>query len=143
MSGKWLELLKESAPEVERVGFMMHPENAPLVAFFKSAEAVAPSLKLELVPLGVHDAGEIERSVTAFATERNGGIVASKADRPTRRRGELDRFSFYRNQVTVGTRTYAALMVDQAAGPKLGSTGRVVNVVVDQSGQQAPTQAQP
>jgi putative ABC transport system substrate-binding protein len=75
MSGKWLELLKEIAPKVERVGFMMHPENAPLVAFFKSAEAVAPSLKLELVPLRVHDAGEIERSVIAFATERNGGIV--------------------------------------------------------------------
>jgi putative ABC transport system substrate-binding protein len=77
MSGKWLELLKEIAPEVERVGFMMQPENATLIAFFKSAEAVAPSLKLELVSLAVHDADEIERGLTAFATERGRGIVVT------------------------------------------------------------------
>jgi putative ABC transport system substrate-binding protein len=75
MSGKWLELLKEIAPEVERVGFMMFPEEPAHVVFFKSAAAVATSLKVELVPLHVHDADQIERGVTAFATEHNGGIV--------------------------------------------------------------------
>jgi len=75
MTGKWLELLKEIAPEVDRVGFMMHPETPAHVAFFKSAAAVAPSLNLELAPLDVHDADEIERGLTAFSTERNGGIV--------------------------------------------------------------------
>jgi putative ABC transport system substrate-binding protein len=75
MSGKWLELLKEVAPQVERVGFMMHPETPALIRYFKSAEALAPALKVKLVALGVHDADEIERGLTAFAAERNGGIV--------------------------------------------------------------------
>jgi putative ABC transport system substrate-binding protein len=75
MSGKWLETLKEVAPQVERVGFMIHPETPPLVRYFKSAEALAPALKVKLVALGVHDADEIERGLTAFAAERNGGVV--------------------------------------------------------------------
>src|SRR5262245_43123877 len=75
MSGKWLELLKEIAPKVERVGFMMFPEEPAHVVFFKSAAALAPSLKVELVPLDVHDADQVERVLTAFATQRNGGIV--------------------------------------------------------------------
>ena len=60
MSGKWLELLNEVAPQIERVGFMMHPETPAHVRFFKSAEALAPSLKLKFVPLDVHDEAEIE-----------------------------------------------------------------------------------
>jgi putative ABC transport system substrate-binding protein len=77
MSGKWLELLKEVAPQVERVGFMMHPETPAHIRHFKSAEALAPALKVKLVALGVHDAHEIEQSLTAFAAERNGGVVVA------------------------------------------------------------------
>jgi putative ABC transport system substrate-binding protein len=75
MSGKWLELLKEAAPQVERIGFMMHPETPALIRYFKSAEALAPALKVKLVMLGVHDADEIDRGLTSFAAERNGGVV--------------------------------------------------------------------
>ena len=77
MSGKWLELLKEVAPQVERIGFMMHPETPALIRYFKSAEALAPALKVKLVALDVHDADEIERGLTAFAAERNGGVIVS------------------------------------------------------------------
>ena len=77
ISGKWLELLKEVAPAVERVGFMMDPETHVLVRFLKSGEAVAPSLKVKLVPLDVRDADEIERSLAAFAAEGNGGLIVS------------------------------------------------------------------
>jgi putative tryptophan/tyrosine transport system substrate-binding protein len=77
ISGKWLELLKEVAPQVERVGFMMHPETPAHIRHFKSAEALAPALKVKLVALGVHDAHEIEQSLTAFAAERNGGVVVA------------------------------------------------------------------
>src|SRR5215831_17583070 len=49
MSGKWLELLKEVAPEVERVGFMVHPETPTSVHFFKVAQALAPALKIKPV----------------------------------------------------------------------------------------------
>jgi putative ABC transport system substrate-binding protein len=77
MSGKWLELLKEVVPQVERVGYMMHPETPVSVDFFKFAEARAPALKIKLVGLGVHDADEIERTLTAFAAEGNGGLIVS------------------------------------------------------------------
>jgi putative tryptophan/tyrosine transport system substrate-binding protein len=77
MSGKWLELLKEVVPQVERVGYMMHPETPVSVAFFKFAEARAPALKVKLVGLGVHDAEEIERTLTAFAAEVDGGLIVS------------------------------------------------------------------
>jgi putative ABC transport system substrate-binding protein len=78
ISGKWLELLKEVAPQVKRVGFMMHPETTSAsFDFFKFAETRAPALNLKLVPLGVHDADEIERSLAAFAAEGNGGFIVS------------------------------------------------------------------
>jgi ABC-type uncharacterized transport system substrate-binding protein len=75
MSGKWLELLKEVAPKVERVGFMLHPETPGLVRYFKSAEAPASALKIKLVALGVHDTAEIERALTAFAAAGRGGLI--------------------------------------------------------------------
>jgi putative tryptophan/tyrosine transport system substrate-binding protein len=75
MSGKWLELLKEVAPQVERVGFMLHPETPGLVRYFKSAEAPASALKIKLVALGVHDTAEIERALMAFAAEGSGGLI--------------------------------------------------------------------
>ena len=77
MSGKWLELLKEVAPHVQRVGFMRHPETPAHIRFFTSAEAFAPALKIKLVALDVHDADEIERGLTAFAAEHNGGVVVT------------------------------------------------------------------
>ena len=72
---KWLELLKEIAPQVERVGILMYPEEPINVRFFKSAEAAAPALKVKPVALGVHDADEIKRALTAFGAERNGGFI--------------------------------------------------------------------
>jgi putative tryptophan/tyrosine transport system substrate-binding protein len=77
MSGKWLELLKEVAPHVERIGFMRHPETPAHMRFFESAEALAPALKIKLVALDVHDADEIERGLTAFAAEQNGGVLVT------------------------------------------------------------------
>ena len=77
ISGKWLELLKQVAPDVERVGFVMQPEIPILVRFFKSVEAMGPSLKVKLVPLDVRDADEIERRLAAFTAEGNGGLIVS------------------------------------------------------------------
>jgi ABC transporter substrate binding protein len=75
MSGKWLELVKEVAPQVERVGFIIHPETPALIRYFKSAEALASALNVKLVALSVHDAVEIERALIAFAAEGNGGLI--------------------------------------------------------------------
>jgi len=77
MSGKWLELLKEVAPHVERVGLVVYPETAASIGFFKFAEALAPALKVKLVALGVHDTDEINQVLTAFAAEGNGGLIVT------------------------------------------------------------------
>jgi putative ABC transport system substrate-binding protein len=72
---KWLELLKEIAPQVERVGVLIYPEEPINVQFFKFVEAAAPALKVKPVAIGVHDADEIKRALTAFAAEGNGGFI--------------------------------------------------------------------
>jgi putative ABC transport system substrate-binding protein len=75
MGGKWLETLREAAPQIERVGFMHAPEGAANIGFLKAAEAAAPSLKVSLTALGVHNADEIERSMNAFAAEPDRGLI--------------------------------------------------------------------
>ena len=67
MSGKWLELLKEIAPGVTRAAVLRDAAIASGIGQFASIQAVAPSLGVELSPIDVRDAGEIERAVTAFA----------------------------------------------------------------------------
>jgi putative tryptophan/tyrosine transport system substrate-binding protein len=74
MGGKWLEALREIAPQVERVGLLLHPE-PPNLGYLKSAEAVAPSLKIKLIGLGVHSGSEIERALATFAAEPKGSLI--------------------------------------------------------------------
>jgi putative tryptophan/tyrosine transport system substrate-binding protein len=74
MGGKWLEKLREIAPQIERVGLMLHPE-PPNIGYLKSAEAAAPSLKIKLVGLEVHNGAEIERALATFADEPHGGLI--------------------------------------------------------------------
>ncbi len=75
MGSKWLETLREIAPHVEHVGFMLHPETPANIVLLRSAEDAAPSLKVKLTALGVHSADEIARSVSAFAAEPNRGLI--------------------------------------------------------------------
>jgi putative ABC transport system substrate-binding protein len=77
ISGKWLELLKEIAPSVTRVAVLRDPAIAAGAGQLRAIQSVAPSLGVELRPLGVRDAGEIERSVTAFARSSNGGLIVT------------------------------------------------------------------
>jgi putative ABC transport system substrate-binding protein len=76
-AGKWLELLKEVAPRVTRVGVLRNAAIATQIALFGSIQSVAPSFGVELRPIDTSDAGEIERAVTAFAGEPNGGLIAA------------------------------------------------------------------
>ena len=77
MSGKWLELLKEIAPGVTRAAVLRDPAIAAGIGQFGAIQAVAPSLGVELSPVDVRDAGEIERAVTAFARAPNGGLIVT------------------------------------------------------------------
>lgn len=75
MGSKWLETLKEIAPHVEQVGFTLQPDTPVNVGYLKAAEAAAPKLNVKLTALGVHNADEIARMVSAFAAEPNRGLV--------------------------------------------------------------------
>jgi putative tryptophan/tyrosine transport system substrate-binding protein len=77
ISGKWLELLKEIAPHVTRAAVIRDPAIAAGLGSLGAIQSVAPSLGVELRPLGVRDAGEIERVVTAFARSSNGGLIVT------------------------------------------------------------------
>jgi putative tryptophan/tyrosine transport system substrate-binding protein len=75
VGGKWLELLKEAAPRLERVLVMAHPGNASAVAHLKSIIDAAPSLGVEAQPGGVGDVADFEAVIAAFAREANAGII--------------------------------------------------------------------
>ena len=77
MSAKWLELLKEIAPGVKRVAVLRDPAISAGTGQFGSIQTAAPSLGVELTPINVHDATEIERSVAAFARSGNGGVIVT------------------------------------------------------------------
>jgi putative ABC transport system substrate-binding protein len=75
MMGKWLELLKELAPRVSRVAVIRDPAVPAGSGGLAAIQTVAPSFGVELTPIGVRTADEIERSITAFARSENGGVI--------------------------------------------------------------------
>jgi putative ABC transport system substrate-binding protein len=77
IGGKRLELLKEIAPGVKRVAFLRNPTIAAGAGQFGVIQASAPSLGVEVRPINVRDAGEIERAITAFARPSNGGLIVT------------------------------------------------------------------
>jgi len=75
MFGKSLELLKEIAPRMSRVAVIRDPAVAAGSGGFAAIQTVAPSFGVELTPIGVRTADEIERSIVAFARSGNGGVI--------------------------------------------------------------------
>jgi len=77
ISGKWLELLKEIAPRTTRAAVLRDPTIASGSGQLGAIQSVAPSLGVELIPLGMRDAGEIDRVIVAFARSSNGGLIVA------------------------------------------------------------------
>ena len=77
LGGKWLELLKQIAPSVTRAAVLRDPSQGSATGQFAAIQAVAPSLRVEVTPVDVRDAGEIERAVAAFARAPNGGLIVT------------------------------------------------------------------
>ena len=75
MGGKWLELLKEIAPSVTRVAVIRDVTNPSGIGQFGVINAMAPSLRVEVIPVNMANADEIERDVAAFARSPNGGLI--------------------------------------------------------------------
>lgn len=77
ISSKWLELLKEVAPALTQVAVLRDPSNPVAGGQLGAIQAVAPALGVEVSPIGVRDADEIERAVTSFAREPNRGLIVT------------------------------------------------------------------
>jgi len=77
LSIKWLELLKEIAPGVTRVGVLRQQGNSTGIGMWAAMQVAAPSLKLELKPIGVRDESEIERGIAAFARGSHCGLIVT------------------------------------------------------------------
>jgi ABC-type uncharacterized transport system substrate-binding protein len=75
LSAKWLELLKLIAPAVTRAAVLRDPGNTSGVGQFAVIQSVAPSVGIEVSPVNVRDAGEVERAVKAFARSSNVGLI--------------------------------------------------------------------
>jgi putative ABC transport system substrate-binding protein len=75
ISGKWLEVLKEAAPRLNKVLFMLNSTNAAWRGFQQSLEQVAASFKLQLTTADINDGADIERAIAAFAREPKGGLI--------------------------------------------------------------------
>src|SRR6516225_4670346 len=75
MGAKWLELLKEISPRLKRAAVLRDPTTAAGAGQYGAIQSVAPSFGVELSPVNMRDADEIERIVTAFAHTSNGGLI--------------------------------------------------------------------
>jgi putative tryptophan/tyrosine transport system substrate-binding protein len=76
-SGKWLELLKEIAPSLKRAIVLWDPAITAGIGQFAIIQSVATSAKVDIKPLNLRDAGEIERVIAAFARAPNGGLIVT------------------------------------------------------------------
>ena len=86
MGGKWLELLKQIAPGVTRAAVLRDATQGSGTSQFAVIQAAAPSLGVEVKPVNMRDAEEIERGVTVFARSPGGGLVVAAGPAATRHR---------------------------------------------------------
>jgi putative tryptophan/tyrosine transport system substrate-binding protein len=77
LSGKWLELLKELAPRVTRAAVLRDAAIPSGTGQFGAIQSVAPSVGVEVRPVNIRDADEIERAVASFAQSANGGLIVT------------------------------------------------------------------
>jgi len=77
LSGKWLELLKETVPTITRVAVLRDPNQGSGTSMYAIIQAMAPSLRVEVTPVNMRDAGEIERAIEVFTRVSNGGLIVT------------------------------------------------------------------
>jgi putative ABC transport system substrate-binding protein len=77
LSGKWLELLKQIAPGVTRAAILRDPSIPTGIGQFAVIQALSPPLGMEVIPVNVRDAVEIERRISVFARAPNGGLIVT------------------------------------------------------------------
>jgi putative ABC transport system substrate-binding protein len=75
VGGKWLQLLKQCAPAINRIAVVFDPATSSWAAYLRTIEAAAPSFGVQLTPAGARDAAEIKQRVAVFAREPNGAVI--------------------------------------------------------------------
>ena len=86
IGGKWLELLKQIAPGVTRVAVLRDATQGFTTSQFAVIQAMAPSLRVEVNPIDMRDAGEIESAIVAYARTPNGGLILTGSAAAVRHR---------------------------------------------------------
>jgi putative ABC transport system substrate-binding protein len=79
IGGKWLELLKEIAPRVTRVAVLRDSALTAGVGQWSALQTAAPSFGVEVVPISLNDAHELERAIAKFAGSANGGMIVTSS----------------------------------------------------------------
>jgi putative ABC transport system substrate-binding protein len=93
IGGKWLELLKQIAPNLARVAVLRDTTLAVAMNEFAAIQAVAPSLKVEVVPVNMRNSGDIEQSIRSFARLPNGGLIPAASAAALRHRDLIIRLA--------------------------------------------------
>lgn len=75
IGGKWLGVLKEAAPNMRRAAMLFGSDSVATVAMLHAAEAVAPSLGVQVTAVDIHSGVEIERAIATFASQPDGGLI--------------------------------------------------------------------
>jgi putative tryptophan/tyrosine transport system substrate-binding protein len=75
IGGKWLDTLKEIAPDTKRVAVILNPDNPTASGYLGAIEAMAPSLSIQVTPTAGRDAADIERAIEAFSRRPDGGVI--------------------------------------------------------------------
>jgi putative ABC transport system substrate-binding protein len=123
LSGKWLELLKQVAPDVTRAAVLRDPDVGSGTTQFAVIHAMGPLLRVEVSPVNVRDPSEIRRTVEAFARSPNGGLIVTASALALRHgdliitlaaRHKLPAVYYERHHVTSGGLiSYGPNLVDQ------------------------------
>jgi putative ABC transport system substrate-binding protein len=81
IGAKWLEVLKQLIPGLKRVAVIRDPYIIAGIGQWGAIQSVAPSFGVELTPINVDDAAELERAIAAFARASNGGMIVTGSAR--------------------------------------------------------------
>ena len=132
LGAKWLQVLKEMAPALTRVGVFHSPTNSGSVSQFAIVQAAAPSLGLELSVVDTADKATIEPAVAAFARSPNGGLLALRIGENISLRDSLVALAAqYRLPAIYPLRTFATAGGLASYGPDVAEEYRQAGGYVD------------
>jgi putative tryptophan/tyrosine transport system substrate-binding protein len=97
LSGKWPELLKQIAPGIRQAAVLRDPGTAGGIGQFAVIQSVAPSFGVDVSPISVRDAGEIERAITTFARSPKGGLIVTTSTFSTAHRSLIIKLAAQHN----------------------------------------------